>query len=179
MFKIVNEITREVVENPVARVLREGVIVGLANHTILISKNGKEWPIDDSAAPIRGSKGDLSGVVLVFRDAAKQRQAELSARKLAAVVENSQDAIYTSDLDGFITSWNKGSEQTFGYTAHEAIGKNITTLILPANRQREEFQIIEQLKKGELVHHYETSRMTRDGREIDVSLSVSLLKDAA
>jgi PAS domain S-box-containing protein len=179
MFKIFNEITRHPVENPVARVLREGVVVGLANHTILVSKDGKEWPIDDSAAPIRGGKQDLTGVVLVFRDATRQRQAELAARKLAAVVENSQDAIYTTDLDGTITGWNKGSEQIFGYTAREAIGKNITPLILPAARQREESQIIEQLRKGEQVHHYETSRVTRDGREITVSLAVSLLKDPA
>jgi PAS domain S-box-containing protein len=178
MFKIRNEITRQPVENPVARVLREGAVVGLANHTVLIAKNAKEWPIDDSAAPIRGSKGDLAGVVLVFRDASKQRQAEMAARKLAAVVENSQDAIYTTDLDGLITSWNKGSEQMFGYTAREAIGKNITALILPATRQTEESQILAQLRKGEPVQHYETSRVTKAGQEIDVSLSVSLLKEA-
>jgi PAS domain S-box-containing protein len=179
MFNLFNEITRQPVENPVARVLREGVVVGLGNHTILISKNGKEWPIDDSAAPILGRQGDLTGVVLVFRDATRKRQAELAARKLAAVVENSQDAIYTTDLDGVITSWNKGAEQIFGYTAREAIGKDVMSLILPAGRQGEESQIIAQLKKGEQVQHYETSRVTKDGREIDISLSVSLLKDPA
>jgi PAS domain S-box-containing protein len=76
IFQIVNEITRQPVENPVARVIREGFVIGLANHTILIAKDGTEWPIDDSAAPIHEPNGDLAGVVLVFRDATKQRTAE-------------------------------------------------------------------------------------------------------
>ncbi len=83
IFQIVNEITRRPVENPVARVIREGTVVGLANHTILISKDGTEWPIDDSAAPIRELNGDLAGVVLVFRDATRQRAAERAMRELA------------------------------------------------------------------------------------------------
>jgi PAS domain S-box-containing protein len=83
VFQIINEFTRQPVENPVARVIREGVVVGLANHTILISKDGKECPIDDSAAPIRDPNGDLAGVVLVFRDATKQRTAERALRQLA------------------------------------------------------------------------------------------------
>src|SRR6185369_12557983 len=108
-------------------------------------------------------QGELTGVVLVFRDATLQRQAELAARKLAAVVENSQDAIYTTDLDGVITSWNRGSEKIFGYTAGEAIGKNVTSLIVPAAGRKEESQIVAQLRKGEQVHHYETARLTKDG----------------
>src|SRR5436190_5602240 len=87
LFKIVNEMNRQPVENPVTRVLREGTVVGLANHTILIAKDGKEWPIDDSAAPIRGSDGGLTGVVLVFRDATRQREVELAARKLVELRE--------------------------------------------------------------------------------------------
>jgi PAS domain S-box-containing protein len=87
IFKIVNELTRRPVENPVGRVLRDGIVVGLANHTILISKDGKEWPIDDSAAPIRGLNGVLAGVVLVFRDATKQRMAESNAQKLVQLRE--------------------------------------------------------------------------------------------
>jgi PAS domain S-box-containing protein len=83
IFQIVNEITRQPVENPVARAIREGAVVGLANHTILISKDGTEWPIDDSAAPIREPNGDLAGVVLVFRDATKQRTVERAMRQLA------------------------------------------------------------------------------------------------
>jgi PAS domain S-box-containing protein len=177
LFEIVNEITRQPVENPVARVLREGIVVGLANHTILISKDGTEWPIDDSAAPIRKPNGDLVGVVLVFRDATRQRMAELTARKLAAIVEGSEDAIYSTDLNGVITSWNKGSEHIFGYTAQEAIGKTLVSLIIPALRQSEESEILSRLKEHGRVQHYETTRLTRDGRQIDVSISASLVKE--
>src|SRR5262249_8100084 len=76
VFKIVNEQTHQTVENPAARALREGPIVGLTNHTLLISKQGHESPIDDSAAPIRNTEGAIAGVVLVFRDVATRRQAE-------------------------------------------------------------------------------------------------------
>lgn len=83
-FRIVNEETRKTVESPVSRALREGVIVGLANHTILISKNGREWPIDDSAAPIRCAEGEIVGCVLVFRDITERKHSEMELRQLAA-----------------------------------------------------------------------------------------------
>src|SRR5205085_5548338 len=80
IFHIVNEQTRQPVENPVEKVLRLGGVVGLANHTILIARDGKEIPIDDSAAPIRQPDGPLFGVVLVFRDVAEQRKAQMELR---------------------------------------------------------------------------------------------------
>jgi PAS domain S-box-containing protein len=81
VFRIVNEQTRATVENPVSRVLREGVVVGLANHTVLISKDGTERPVDDSAAPIRDQKGNMAGVVMVFRDVTERRRAENALRQ--------------------------------------------------------------------------------------------------
>jgi PAS domain S-box-containing protein len=176
-FNIVNEINRRPVENPVFRVLQEGVVVGLANHTTLISRHGKEWPIDDSAAPIRGTNGELAGVVLVFRESTRQRAAELTLRKLAAIVENSEDAIFSTDLNGVITSWNPAAENLFGYSAPEALGKTNVSLIVPEDRRQEELEVVERLKKGENVGHYETTRITRNGQRIDVSLSVALVKD--
>lgn len=176
VFRIVNETSRESVESPVTKVLRDGGIVGLANHTVLLGRGGKEWPIDDSAAPIRGTGGELLGVVLVFRDVTDRRNAELAARRLAAIIEGSDDAIIAKDLDGKITSWNDGAQRVFGYTAEEMIGQPITKL-LPPDRLQEEQNILHRLRAGERVEHYETIRRRKDGRDIHVSLSVSPILD--
>jgi len=175
IFRIINEMYRTPVENPVARALRQGTVVGLANHTILISKDGTERPIDDSAAPVRESGGEIIGVVLVFRDASEKRAAEATAKRLAAIVEGSDEAIITKDLNGIITSWNKGAEQMFGYTAQEAIGKPIP--FIPADREKEELNVLARIRNGDQVEHYETMRVARDGTEMDVLISVSAIKE--
>src|ERR1039457_507926 len=97
--------------------------------------------------------------------------------ELAAIVESSDDGIIGKDLDGFITSWNLGAETIFGYTAAEMVGTSIMRLI-PADRQNEEKQILEQIKLGRRVAHFETLRQTKDGRQINVSITVSPIKDA-
>jgi PAS domain S-box-containing protein len=177
VFKIINEYSRQEVESPVTLVLREGQVVGLANHTVLISKDGTEFPIDDSGAPIRRLNGDLMGVVLVFRDIAERRRAELTALRYAAIVGGSDDAIISKDLTGTITSWNEGAQAIFGYSAHEMVGRSIMTIIPPELRKQEE-GILARLKQGEHVYHFETVRMARDGRRIPVSLTVSPIKDS-
>src|SRR5438876_1376337 len=88
IFKIVNEQTRRTVENPATRALREGLVVGLANHTVLIAKDGTERPIDDSAAPIRNAKGEVAGVVLVFRDVSERRQQERAIQDALTYAES-------------------------------------------------------------------------------------------
>jgi PAS domain S-box-containing protein len=306
VFHIVNEQTRKPVENPAAKALAEGVIVGLANHTVLIAKDGTERAIDDSAAPIRCKEGEVVGCVLVFRDISERRRAERKLResearktamfettldaiisidhegmitefnasaertfghrreevlgrelaeviippayrelhrqglarylvtgegpvinqrlelaalrsdgsefpveltvtripmdgppiftaylrditerrradealsRLAAIVTYSEDAIISKDLAGVITSWNKGAEQLFGYSPGEAIGKPVTMLI-PADHIDEEPKILERIRRGEVVDHYETVRKHKDGTRLDISLTVSPLKDA-
>ena len=177
LFKILNESTRQPVEIPVDKVLQKGVIVGLANHTVLIAKDGTERPILDSAAPIRNSGGELTGVVLVFRDVTEHRAAEVIARRLAAIVESSDDAIVGKDLNGTITSWNQGAERIFGYSAVEAVGQSILMLI-PADRVDEEQVILERLGQGERTEHFETVRRRKDGTPVDVSLSVSPIKNS-
>src|SRR5919108_878583 len=175
VFNIVNEFTRQGAENPVERVLRDGRIVGLANHTLLLRADGVEIPIDDSAAPIRDQDGQVAGVVLVFRDISERRRAEKSQATLAAIVESSEDAIVSKDLDGRIVTWNPGAERLFGYLEDEAVGRPIT-LIIPPDRLEEEASILARIRRGDRVDHYETVRVRKDGRQIDISLTLSPVK---
>ncbi len=176
IFPILNEYSRKPVVNPVVRVLRTGTIVGLANHTLLIARDGREIPIDNSAAPIRSPSGELFGVVLVFRDVSAQRRAHHERAWLAEIVNSSNDAIISKTLDGQITSWNHAAVLLFGYSAEEAIGKSIT-LIIPPERHAEEREVLARLRAGERIEHFETIRVTRDGRRVEVSLTVSPIRN--
>jgi len=176
VFHIVNETTRSTVENPVRRVLRDGNVVGLANHTVLISKTGSDIPIDDSGAPIPGRGGSPNGVVLVFRDVSERKEALDTARRLAAIVETSEDAIIGKTLQGIVTSWNRGAERLFGYSANEMIGSPIARLI-PPDRVHEMQQILARIGAGDKVEHFETVRIRKDGRPLTVSLTVSPIRD--
>jgi PAS domain S-box-containing protein len=177
VFHIINEQTRQPAENPVEKVIRTGKVAGLANHTILIAKDGTERPIDDSAAPIRMADGSLSGVVLAFRDFTQQRMAQQARARLAAIVEFSGDAILTKNLDGKIQTWNYSAERLFGYRAEEIVGKPVT-LLFPPDRLNEEDRILERLRQGQPSERLETIRLSKDGRRIPVSESVSPIKDA-
>ncbi len=102
--------------------------------------------------------------------------AEHPVSLIAAIVESSDDAIVTKTLDGVITSWNRSAERIFGYTAAEAIGRHIT-LIIPKDRLAEEHEVLAQIRRGERVDHFDTIRLTKDGRLIDISLTVSPVRD--
>jgi PAS domain S-box-containing protein len=314
VFRIINESTRQTVDNPIGKVLQTGKIVGLANHTALIDKTGRMIPIEDSAAPIRDAQGKIAGVVLVFHDVSDRRRVEDALRaseerlratfnqaaigivvvdsngrfleanpkfcdilgyssdelqqltltqaihpddlsrsqaqtrillageiphcsfenryirksgaalwgrttlallreaggeadrtigiveditdrknteqalrtsraqaheirsNLAAIVESSDDAIISKTLEGVITTWNHGAERIFGYTAEEIIGKPVT-LLIPPDQIDEEPAILQKLRRGERIDHYETVRVRKDGTLLDVSLTVSPVKD--
>lgn len=142
VFRIVNEATRFPVENPATKALREGTIVGLANHTVLIARDGTECPIDDSAAPIRTKDGELIGCVLVFRDVAKRRAVEKALReselRYRLVGHAANDAIWDWDLATNDVVWNEGVRRVFGYAEKDVGGKAAWWIenIHPDDRQR-------------------------------------------
>ncbi|MBI4788994.1 MAG: PAS domain S-box protein [Chloroflexi bacterium] len=177
VFDIVNEETDVRVASPVERVLSEQRVIGLANHTVLVARDGRRIPVDDSGAPIRDEHGNVIGVVLVFRDITSRRRSEQDALRLAAIVKSSDDAIISHAMDGTIVSWNPGAERLYGYTAEEVVGQSIE-ITDPPDRLGEYESIIGRLKRGELVEHYDTMRMTKSGQRIDVSITVSLVRNA-
>jgi PAS domain S-box-containing protein len=166
VFNIINEETRMVVEDPVSKVLENGMIVGLANHTVLVRKDGSDVPIDDSGAPIKDKDGKTTGVVLIFRDITERKKAEEATKRQAGLIDLSPDAIMVRTLEGAITFWSKGAEELYGWKSSEANGKTSHALMEtvfpePLNG------IVSQVKKdgqwsGELRHK------TKDGRDVIV-----------
>jgi len=177
IFPIVNMYTRKVVDNPVTRVLREGTVMGLANHTLLIARDGTERPIDDSGAPISAPDGRLLGAVLVFRDVTARQEAAATQAQLAAIVDSSQEAIIGKTLEGTITSWNAGAERLYGYAAADIVGRSIA-LLIPADHPDELADILMKIRQGDRVESFETQRLTQDGRRRDIALTISPIKDA-
>jgi PAS domain S-box-containing protein len=173
----VNEFSRARVESPVSKVLREGGIVGMANHTILIAMDGTEIPIDDSGAPIRREGGPIQGTVLVFRDVTARRRADETSRLLASIMESTGDAIIAQDLNRIVTSWNQGAERIFGYSADEIIGRNTSIIDAPGG-QDEMPGILARIRNEERIANFETVRLTKAGKAIQVSLTFSPIHDA-
>jgi len=151
---------------------------------VIESKSGyhREWNIhrkDGSVFPaeVMATKLPDGRLLGIIRDITDRKLAEVTSNKLAAIVETSFDAIIGKDVNGVITSWNIGAEGIFGYTESEVIGTSIKRLI-PEDRKSEEDQILERLRRGEKVEHFETQRLTKDNRLIDVSITISPIKDA-
>jgi PAS domain S-box-containing protein len=133
-------------------------------------------PLFDASGELVGGVNMLIDITGRDRDDQSRKTAEQSARRLAAIVESSEDAILAKDLDGIITDWNQGAERLFGYTAEETIGRSVTMLI-PLERQDEEPAILARIRRGERIEHYETIRRRKDGSLIEISLTVSPVKD--
>jgi PAS domain S-box-containing protein len=138
--------------------------------------DGTRVPFIPFPTPLHDSDGKLVGAINMLIDITERKKGEEYARRLAAVVESSDDAIISQDTNGNIQTWNKGAEHLFGYEAAEVIGKVINILI-PPDRQDEEPTILARIRRGEHIEHYETVRMRKDGRLLDVSLTVSPLMD--
>jgi PAS domain S-box-containing protein len=144
----------------------------------LIGKSGRKRWLEMLLFPIKDNNGKIQEVISVNIDVTDRKNAEEKNLLFASIVNSTLDAILSKDLNGTITSWNYGAEKLFGYAAQEIIGKNISTII-PAHLQEEEKMIIEKIKSGEQVDHYETERIRKDGTIVEVSLTISPIKDSA
>jgi PAS domain S-box-containing protein len=164
-------------DTPVAITLETGVSV-YEEEVVIEKPDGSRVTVSVHIDPIRDKNGAIVGVVNFFHDIGERKKADRNTRTLAAIVETSDDAIVSKNLDGTIISWNKGAERIFGYTAEEAIGQHIL-LIVPSDRWEEEARILEQLRRGARVDHFETIRRHKDGTRLDVSLTISPIRDAA
>ena len=127
--------------------------------------------------PCRSNADALEGLLLSITDTTEHWKANSAATHLAAIVKYSDDAILSKDLNGIITSWNRGAERLFGYTAKETIGRSVT-LLIPAGMPDEEPGILQRIRRGEVIDHYQTIRVRKDGSFVDVSLCVSPVMDA-
>jgi PAS domain S-box-containing protein len=157
-----------------AKHLYERVLSGEKFSEERISANGEIYMVH--FVPLRNEKDEVEAGLILAIDIGEIKQAEEKSAKLAAIVESSDDAIISKTFNSIVTSWNDSAQRTFGYTADEMIGESILKLI-PEDRREEEPQIIARLKKGERVDHFETKRVTKDGKLLDVSLTISPVKD--
>src|SRR5579863_10251245 len=158
-------------------------------------RDGSEFPVEISLSPVQTEQGML--VLSAIRDVTDRKRLEDELRKahrelsertdrelwesrswLAAIVDSSEDAIVGKDLEGIITSWNLGAEHMYGYTAKEVLGKSIAVLV-PANLPDEIPAILEKIKRGERIEHYQTVRVAKDGHLLQVSVSISPIRDSA
>jgi PAS domain S-box-containing protein len=148
------------------------------NHfeTTRLRKDGTLISVSLSISPIRDQEGEIVGASHVARNISERTLMEAASAQLAAIVENSEDAIISKNLEGVILTWNAGAERIYGYPAEEVRWRHIS-ILLPPDRRAEEDAILERLKRGERVDHFETVRVRKDGRLIDVSLTISPIRD--
>jgi len=140
--------------------------------------DGTLVPFMPYPTPLHDAAGNVVGAVNMLVDLTDRSRAEQARQLLASIVESSDDAIVSKDLNGVIDSWNPGAERLFGYTADEVVGKSVTSLF-PLGLQDEERAILKRIRLGEQVEHYETVRCRKDGSLVDISLTVSPLRNAA
>jgi PAS domain S-box-containing protein len=185
------KIPREILERGMAREVRELASQNFADPQRFIARieeisatrqesfdllELKDGRIFERSSKVLTVEEESVGRVWSFRDVTERNLAEMTSRRLAAIVASSDDAIVGKDLNGIITSWNLGAERIFGYTADEMIGSSIMRLI-PPDHQEEESEILSRIRCGERFGHFETIRVAKDGRRLSVSITVSPIKD--
>ncbi len=150
------------------------------NHfeTVRLTKGGRRIDISLTVSPVRDASGAIIGASKIARDITEQKRARTMESHFAALVESSEDAILSKDLNGIILSCNPTAERLFGYSASELVGRSIRMLI-PPERQAEEDDILAKIRRGERIEHFETVRVAKDGRRVEASLSVSPVRDGS
>jgi PAS domain S-box-containing protein len=161
-------------DSPIAAALKTAQIVNA--EAILERPDGSQVDITAHCTPLLDARGGVDGCVVMLADVTDKRRAERGQAHLSAIVESSEDAILSKSLDGIIQSWNKGAQRIFGYTAEEVVGRPVLMLI-PQDRHHEEPGILARIKNGERVDHYETVRRHKDGSLINISLTISPVRN--
>ncbi len=154
----------------------EGPVLGRRIEINALRRDGSEIMVELAISALR--IGNAPFFTAYLRDITERVRGEEAIRRLAAIVESSDDAIISTNLDGIVTSWNEGAERLYGYSAKEILGQGVMLLIPPENRD-EEARILERMRRGEPVEHYETVRRRKDGALLNISLSVSPIKDSS
>ena len=167
VLRLINETSGMTADNEVLRVLKEKQVLAVANHVNLVTRDGREIAVEHSAAPILAAKGEVIGVVLVFRDVAERRQEQIATAEQAALLELTQDSVFVIDMDGMVLFWSRGAEVMLGYSKEQAAGKIAHDLLCTEFPQP--FAEI----RDQLVHvgHWEGDliKTTRDGRRVVVA----------
>jgi PAS domain S-box-containing protein len=163
-------------EDRVLARIRAGEVIG-HYETIRMRKDGSPVMVSLTVSPIRESTGQIIGASKIVRDIGSQRSFEREAFILGAIVTSADDAIISKDLNGVVQTWNRAAERMFGYTADEAIGRPIAELVIPPDRMDEEAEVLTKIRAGEGIEHFETIRRRKDGSTLEISLTVSPIKD--
>lgn len=165
----------KVFDRHILSLIKRGKVVTFREGVILENVFGNQILIDGSAAPVRTNMGSI-GATFIIRDISYKRLAKESVQAMTAVVRSSKDAIYTTDQEGIVTSWNKGSEKMFGYKKVEVLGKNLKDLIVPSEHKHDFNEVLDKVRAGENIEPYETVRKKKDGTRIHVLYSVSYIR---
>jgi len=163
-------------KSPMARALRGGKLTAKDLEIVVERPNGERRNVIPSPLVLLDDRGKIRGAINSLYDITERKHDEADALRLASVVQSSHDAIVAKDLNGIITDWNQSAERIFGYKPKEIIGESILTLI-PPDRHGEETEIIRRIRRGESIDHYETVRRRKNGTLVDVSLTISPIRD--
>jgi PAS domain S-box-containing protein len=162
--------------NPVDVMIESDFDVDTVHRAVAVARDGRRTAVEVQAALTHEDDGTVRGLALVLRDMTQSVRAEAESARLGAIVESSSDAIISKTLEGVITTWNPAAEAMFGYRADDAVGQSVQMLV-PADRRHEATRILVELRRGQRVPPFDTQRLAKDGRVLDVSVSISPIRD--